>query len=350
MKYRNFSGLLLLMALLLITVTPLAAQDTTECEEGFRLFDHELLATDPVCVPVDPQRIAFIDSSFAYGVALGVDSITRNYYLDAYLNDFPALIDEETINAMTDVGNTWEINAEALLAAQPDLIVSAVWWGESNDYAQTIAPTIIIDFDRAKSWLEGFDLIAQLTGRVDEQAALLAGIDERIATLHDVLSEKGLIDNTFTVSIIEAPTQLWLFTETNFGAQLAMQAGLSLADTVPTPEEADATGNGPFAFSISLELLPLIDADHVFLFTNYNSDVEGELFANPLWESFAAPNPDRMHFLNGEYWVRDNPISAHRIIDDLFTYIAGVDPAEVSPNPFAYTYQIEPEATEEAPA
>lgn len=347
MKYRNYS-ILLLLALLLVGIAPLAAQDTTECEEGFRLFDHELLATDPLCVPPDPQRIAFIDSSIAYGIALDVDSITRNYYFDAFLGDFPALVDEEAKEAMIDVGNTWEINAEALLEAQPDLIISATWFPEANEYAQTIAPTIVIDFDISESWLQGFELIAQLTGRTEEQAALLGEIDERLATLSDLLAEQGLTDTTFTVAIIEGPDQLWLFTENNFGATLAQQAGLLLPDTVPTPEEAAASGDGPFAVPVSLELLPMIDADHIFLFTNFNSDVELELFANPVWESFAAANPERIHFLNGEYWVRDHPISAHRIIDDLFRYIAGVEPAEVSPNPFAYTYEVEAEATVEA--
>lgn len=345
MKFRLFT-FVSLVVVLLMCIVPIAAQDTTECEEGFRLFDHELLATEPLCIPVDPQRIAFIDSSIAYGIALGVESITRNYYFDAFLGDFPALVDEEAMSAMIDVGNTWEINAEALLEAEPDLIVSTTWWPETNEYAQAIAPTIVIDFDSSESWLEGFDLIAQLTGRIDEQAALLAEIDERIGTLRDLLSEKGLSETTFTVAIIEEPTQLWLFTEMNFGAELAKQAGLLLPDTVPTPEEAIASGDGAYAVPISLELLPLIDADHIFLFTNYNSDVEEGLFASPVWQSFAAPNPDRIHFLNGEYWVRDHPISAHRIIDDLFLYVAGVDPAEVSPNPFAYTYQIESETTE----
>lgn len=348
MKYRKLS-VMLLLALLLVGIAPLAAQDEAECEEGFHLFDHELLATDPVCVPIDPQRIAFIDSSSVYGIALGVPSITTNYYLDAFLHDFPALVDEETKSAMLDVGNTWEMSAEALLEVHPDLVVSATWYPEANEYAQSIAPTIVIDFDIAKSWLEGFDLIAQLTGRTSERDALLAQIDERLTTLRGLLAEKGLSDQTFSVSVIDSPAQIWTFTDLNFGAQLALQAGLTFPDAVPTSEEASLLPDGAYAVPISLELLPTVDADHIFLFTNSGSDADVEFFANPVWQSFASTNPDRIHFLDGEYWVRDNPISAHRIIDDLFTYVVGVDPSDVSPNPFAYTYQVEAEATAEAP-
>lgn len=38
MKYRNLN-ILTLLALLLVSIVPLAAQDTAECEDGFRLFD-----------------------------------------------------------------------------------------------------------------------------------------------------------------------------------------------------------------------------------------------------------------------------------------------------------------------
>lgn len=56
------------------TATPeLSASAGSLCDAGFRRFDHELLATDPICIPENPQRIAFIDSTIAYGIALGVE-------------------------------------------------------------------------------------------------------------------------------------------------------------------------------------------------------------------------------------------------------------------------------------
>ena len=36
---------------------------TITCEAGFRLFDHEYLAGDPVCIPEDPQRILALEIS-----------------------------------------------------------------------------------------------------------------------------------------------------------------------------------------------------------------------------------------------------------------------------------------------
>jgi len=340
-----FTRLLLMLLALLAISSTVIAQEATECEAGFRLFEHELLATEPLCIPEDPQRIAFIESSIAYGIGLGVNSVTSNYYFQAILSDFPALLDEETISKMVDVGNTWEINAEALLEANPDLIISATWYPEANEYAETIAPTVVIDHDKAKTWLESFDIIAQILGRTEERDALLVDIDKRVKDLAEVLGEE-VTETTFTVAIIESPEQLWMFTSKNFGADMAFSAGLRMPDSVPTPEEADAAGFGLYAVPVSLEELPLIDADHIFLFTNYDSAVQEGLFASPLWQNFAGSNPERIHFLSGDYWVRDNPIAAHRVLDDLFRNIAGVDPAEVSPNPFAYTYEVTEEEAE----
>lgn len=327
-------------ALSLLETTVAAAPAETaplDCEAGFRPFDHDLLATEPLCIPENPERIAFVDSTIDYAVALGVDSVTRSYYYDAFLGDFPNLADEAAISKMTDVGNTWEINAEAVVVAKPDLIVTSTWWPEANEQIQGIAPTVIFDHDRAVTWRESLDAVTQLTQKTEEQAELLAQIDERLATLRDTLGEKAA-ETTFTVVIIEGPAQLWLFTSKNFGAELAQEAGLTLPDSVPTPAEVLAATGSEYATSVSLEQLPLIEADHIFMFTNWNSGMEKELFASPVWQNFAASNPDRIHLLNGEYWVRDHPISAHRIIDDLFRMIAGVEPAEVSPNPFAYSY------------
>jgi iron complex transport system substrate-binding protein len=306
------------------------------CEADFRLFDHDLLATDPICIPNNPQRMAFIDGTIADAIALDVDTVTRHYYFDALLGDFPTLVDEATISQMTDIGNTWELNPESLVLARPDLIVTSTWWAEPNAQIQSIAPTVIFDHDRAASWVDSFDAVAQLLGRTAEKEALLAGIDERIAKLSEVLGEAAA-DTTFSVAIIEGPTQLWLFTTKNFGAELAIKAGLSPAPGVMTPEEAIAATGDAYAVSVVLEQLSMIDADHIFLFTNWGDNAQFDLLsASPVWQSFVASNPDRIHFLNGEYWVRDHPISAHRVLDDLFRYIAGVDPAEVAPNPFAY--------------
>ena len=46
-----------LVLLPFLLLPPLAAaQEPQTCEAGFRLFDHELLVGEPVCIPENPER------------------------------------------------------------------------------------------------------------------------------------------------------------------------------------------------------------------------------------------------------------------------------------------------------
>ena len=85
MQLRKFP-ILALLALLLVSVVPLAAQEATECEEGFRYFDHEFLATDPTCIPENPERVAYLlYPSYIYPLGIkpvgswGLDRDAANY-------------------------------------------------------------------------------------------------------------------------------------------------------------------------------------------------------------------------------------------------------------------------------
>ncbi|MEO1289742.1 MAG: hypothetical protein AAFV93_18420, partial [Chloroflexota bacterium] len=70
MYFRKFT-ILILIAFLLVSVVPLTAQDTIECEEGFRLIENDFIV-ESVCVPDAPERI----------VALGFDTTALLFLLD----------------------------------------------------------------------------------------------------------------------------------------------------------------------------------------------------------------------------------------------------------------------------
>ncbi|MGV3491571.1 MAG: hypothetical protein ACO1OG_09650 [Devosia sp.] len=66
------------------------AQETPACAAGTHLFEHELLIS-AVCVPDDPQRVAFIDDIVLSAIELGVPSVTSSHYSDIIVADFPGL-------------------------------------------------------------------------------------------------------------------------------------------------------------------------------------------------------------------------------------------------------------------
>ncbi|MGV3491570.1 MAG: ABC transporter substrate-binding protein [Devosia sp.] len=230
------------------------------------------------------------------------------------------------------------MNGEVLLGADPDLVVTAKYWDVAIPLAQAIAPTLVIDSDIATEWTDTPRMLAALFGKEAEQAELEAGVAERVAAFTAAL-EASDAGNTFTFTTVENATSLWGFTIEAFGAEFAQSAGMKLAETTPTPEAAAKLENGStVAFPVSQEQLELIDADHIFLYSNLGTDPEELLKDNAFFQRFAAERPGQIHFLKGEYWFRPGAFSAHRIIDDLYRDVLGQDPAVVAPNPFAWTY------------
>ncbi|HEX2619417.1 MAG TPA: ABC transporter substrate-binding protein, partial [Phototrophicaceae bacterium] len=97
-----------------------AASDTT-CEAGFRLFDHEYLAGDPVCIPENPQRILALEFSALESVLLADKELvgTANWLHE----EVPVLLPElaPALEGIADTG--YPTNLEAALLAAPDLIL-----------------------------------------------------------------------------------------------------------------------------------------------------------------------------------------------------------------------------------
>jgi ABC-type Fe3+-hydroxamate transport system substrate-binding protein len=325
------------MALLL--ASPASAQDAPACPPGTRLFEHVLLI-DPVCVPEAPERVAFIDDNVMSALELDIPSVTRSYYSDVIIADFPGAAARLDPSTTTHIGNTWEMHGEVLLTAQPDLVVTGKYWDVAIPYAQDLAPTLVIDDERATSWRDVPRMLAALFGKEAEQGALEAGIDARMAAFKAALEAAGGGGTSFTFTQIESETSFWTFTTEAFGTQLAIDAGLQLGPHIPSPEQAAALPDGStVAVPVSQENLDFIDADHLFFYANLGSDPEKLVEGNELFQRFAAARPGRIHFIKGEYWFRAGAMSAHRIIDDLYRAVLGSDAAAVSPNPLAWAYQ-----------
>lgn len=331
------SALVGALLLLPAIVVPAASQDALTCQAGTRLVEHKLLV-DPVCVPDAPQRIAFIDDNILSAFELGIPSVTSSYYSDVIVADFPGFAAALYPAVTTDIGNTWEMNGEVLLAAQPDLVVTGKYWDAAIPFARDLAPTLVLDDEPATSWLDKPRLLAALFGKEAEQAALEAGIDKRVGDLRTALAALDA-PPTFSFTQIESATGFWTFTTEAFGAQFAVDAGLALGSGIPTPEEAAEMPDGStVAIPVSQENLALLDADHIFFYANLGSDAEAMVKDNEIFQRFAEARPGRIHFIKGEYWFRAGAASAHRIIDDLYRAALAVDPEEVSPNPLAWAY------------
>lgn len=89
----------LLITLLMSSVVFLsnhhAAAQATDCEAGFRLVEHELLA-EPICVPENPQRVVAVQlTAFELMVMLDIAPVARpdDSFLTALYGGAPEVYD-----------------------------------------------------------------------------------------------------------------------------------------------------------------------------------------------------------------------------------------------------------------
>lgn len=350
--YRNarrasFSAALIAIFTLL-TSSFIQAQATVECGDGFRLFEHELLATDPVCIPEDPQRILVLDLP-AMEVLLFTDKEvvgTLDWVRDDLAATLPALEDE--LADIPLIG--WPPNLEAILALSPDLIVGYQneAYFEAYDQLSEIAPSVILS-SALGYWKPATEFWSEVFNVPEVYEEMEATYDARVAELQDALGD-DIAD--FEVSVVHTSsyfTLIWLAESAQ--GQILADVGFGRPESQQySGEEAIALyGYADYA-GISDETLELAYGDAIFLFA-YATSNEEELAANsehmeafqasPLWQSLSAVQAGQS-FVVGPHWYRAATyLVANAILDDLFATLTETE--ATTPNPIVQFRDTEAE-------
>jgi iron complex transport system substrate-binding protein len=260
MKFRTiplFAALILIVA----SIAPLAAQETTECEAGYRLFDHEYLATDPVCIPENPQRILALEMSALEATLLSGKELVGTA---SWLHDEVPVLLPEFASALEGIPNTgYPANLEAALESAPDLILAVdgdIDMEEGGEIAPIVMPKPGIEHD----WRESMEFWSAVLGTEDLFAEMVANYDARIAEFKDALTGDAPM-----VSIVAASSygaSLW-FPDTAPGV-VVEEAGLARPETqsLTGADTLERYGEERWV-TLSDERLDLADADVIFLFT-----------------------------------------------------------------------------------
>jgi iron complex transport system substrate-binding protein len=321
------------------------AAATTECEPGFRLFDHEMLATEAVCIPEDPQRIVTLEpTSFDLMISTGNLPVGAIGYLEVVVGgNFPYL--QDAFAEITNLG--FPVNIEATLAENPDLIVVSAFEADLYDSLAAIAPTVMYESLPNAQWEENTRFMAQVLGLEAEAEALIAAYEARVEALRATLIDNGMPPEDLEVSVIriydaQGSAGLQMQLVNAFSSDMLADVGFARPESQAMDvESAMAAYNSAVAATLSLEQLPLLDGD-VLIAWGQGADEEmnaandaiwTEIQDSPLWGSLNVVQEERT-YRTGGYWVGWGFHAAHAVLDDLFTLIAEVDPADVSPNPF----------------
>lgn len=307
-----------------------APATTTSCAAGSRSFDHELLATDPICIPEAPQRIIALDMASVEMTLLTDKTLVATS--GWILSELPLLAPQftERLTGVEDVG--YPANLEKIALLKPDLIlaVGGTSAGDSIDAAkaQAIAPLVFADPVIYNDWKLGMQLWADVLGVPEQYDAMLANYQTRVAELQAALGENA----TREISVVATSSyghSLWM-PDTPPGAILEDVGLARPASQRFVGEAAKAEYTMAQYVTVSDERLDLANGDVIFFFTYASTDPETAakesahiqtFIEKPVWQSLPAVKNGQA-FLVPEYWWRSQTyILANRVIDDLFTHL-----------------------------
>lgn len=267
-----------------------------------------------VTLPEAPARVVTLyegalDTALAAGVVplgavttRGGDGVAR--YLEAHLDEQRPAI----------VGVVREINLEAVLALQPDLILAPPQLPEAQyRLLSRIAPTVVPPTEglQPEAWRDEARLFAQAMGREAEIEAMLEQVDARAA----VLAGRIAADEAPSAVLVRwMPQGPMVMSAQLFTAGLLRAAGVAIHDAGLV--RAGVSHSDP----LSLENLARLEADWLFLATlnEEGRDALEAAKASPAFARLDVVARDQVAAVDGQLWSSaTGPLAALAILDEL---------------------------------
>ena len=228
------------VALLLVGLTACSAEpaDTAAADAA----DTRTVETayGEVEVPAEPLRVVAVSYDTPWQLAaVGVTPVAMQDY-SAYAESFTA--DQQELIADTDtVGAFFDLNIEAVMAAEPDLIVGDVLEIDEATFEELskIAPTAIFEGEYRGDWRVIGASIADAVGNADAFESAEAAYDEELARVQEEYADvierpwaaigDGDVEGGFSV----------LYPGGSVGALFFDDLGATLAPSIPEEEDGD---------------------------------------------------------------------------------------------------------------
>lgn len=330
----------LLIGCFLLMLLPAAAQDTPACENGFWLFDHERLATDPVCVPENPQRIISLDMPATEFVLLNDIPLVGVF---GYAADEISAITPGLADKLADIPTFgWPPNLELVTELNPDLIIAFKDSSLFYEGMEEIAPLVVYDAAYHTDWKSSTAFWSQVFQKEDAYDQMMATYEARVAELQDALGEdRGAIEVSAFVPSPDYP-MIWLIDSAQGVILQDVGLGRPASQNQTFEEGGYAEGGADYGFvAISNEALDLADGDEIFIFTWASTDpdvaaqniqnLEDFHQNNALWQTLNGVREGNVHIV-GPHWFRAQTyLAANLILDDLFAYLTDIEPTIPSP-------------------
>ncbi|WP_420827849.1 ABC transporter substrate-binding protein [Billgrantia antri] len=267
-----------------------------------------------VALPDTPKRVVTLhegalDTALAVGITplgavttRGGDGVAR--YIEAHLGEERPAI----------VGVVREINLEAVLALEPDLILAPPQLSEAQyRLLSRMAPTVVPLSEGLdpELWRDETRLYAQALGRGAEIEVILEQVDARAA---EIAEDKAGDESPSAVVVRWMPQGPMVMSDQLFTAGLLRASGVAIHDAGLTSE------GRPHSDTLSLENLARLEADWMFLAT-LNEEGREALEAarqSPAFVRLDVAARDRVVPVDGQLWTSaSGPLAALAILDEL---------------------------------
>lgn len=229
-----------------------------------------------VVIPANPVRIADISGSTEELLLLGFQPVlTGNTDMGNPGKVTPLLSSKLQTNVSIAGWFQTEINIEAVMAANPDLILAGPTQEKIYDQLVKIAPTVRVPYG-FNAYREQFAFVAEVLDKKGEMEAWLKAYDQRAKQLHDQITD---VTKQETFAVIESTQkEIRIYARTGLADIVFNDLGLPKAPGTPEPD--------PWGGKVmSLEGLSTYDPDHLILLTDGEQNV---LEQSKIWSSLKA--------------------------------------------------------------
>mgnify|MGYP003880583923 CR=1 FL=1 len=290
-------------------IFPAEAMEEVSCEAGLRAVTDAVGTTH--CLPEQPQRvISLTDGDTDALIALGVEPIAVSNGRGSqtpprYLVDF---LPEGYIST----GTFFQPNLEIVLEAEPDLILFS--YGDFAEPAtleqlSAIAP-VFVPVSGDGTWQELFTSVGEAMNMDAQVEEYFAAYDARIAEISASIEP----ETRFVIArwAAEGPQVMAPYI---FAPAILQELGLVMPDEIPELDEGHA-----HSAPLSLETLPILDADWLFVGTLQAEGDAAEaleaVFENPLFQQLEVYQNDQVVVVDGSVWTSSGgPLAANLVLD-----------------------------------
>lgn len=288
-------------------------------------------AYGPIEIPAEPQRIVADLMTVDYLTALGYDT---SKIIGVFEAEWFAAIDDHYLadffaeHQPLDPGSTWDVNLEALAAAEPDLIIAPFDQIDRSpmlEQIKQIAPTLVVPTSEGEDpegryggtasfqdWRSTIRAYGAVLGLDEAAESYIAGTESELAALDaeygDLIAQTTATEAKSTpdymaINVLSATSERGVL-----GSILMSELGFT-APPAQAAFEPDEFGT----IELSAENIDLLDGDLLFLEIREDATDHSD---SPLWASLGVVQADNVVIV-GNHWEYGGAVAARQVVADL---------------------------------